>query len=248
VLEELLGSFEITFATATPGASASAICTSRVFLGHSPDFQVPPLAYLDFGVLPASLILGLSMGLLGVAYNRCILAALNLTSRFTKYGGTLRAAVIGGFVALVGWFMPLLIGSGDLLTQSILDGMLFFGVLAYGFLLHFFLGPISYATRTPGGLFAPMLAVGAQAGTLFFRVWAHFVPFLNATPQHFAIIGIAAFFASVVRAPLTGIILAIELTGSFSLFLPMLGATFGAVTVALLLKCPSIYESLREVL
>jgi CIC family chloride channel protein len=142
--------------------------------------------------------------------------------------------------------MPLLIGSGDALTQNILDGRLNIAALGYGFLLHFFLGPISYSTRTPGGLFAPMLAVGAQAGTLFFAVWAHFIPYLNATPQHFAIIGIAAFFASVVRAPLTGIILAVELTGSFSLFLPMLAATFGAVIVASLTKCPPIYQSLRE--
>jgi|SRR6516165_1926959 H+/Cl- antiporter ClcA len=106
---------------------------------------------------------------------------------------------------------------------------------------------VSYATRTPGGLFAPVLAVGAQSGTLFFALWAHFIPFLNATSQHFAIIGIAAFFASVVRAPLTGIILAVELTGSFALLLPMLAATFGAVTVASLAKCPPIYESLRDV-
>jgi CIC family chloride channel protein len=89
--------------------------------------------------------------------------------------------------------MPLLIGSGDALTQNILDGRLNIAAVGYGFLLHFFLGPISYSTRTPGGLFAPMLAVGAQAGTLFFAVWAHFIPYLNATPQHFAIIGYSRF-------------------------------------------------------
>jgi CIC family chloride channel protein len=75
---------------------------------------------------------------------------------------------------------------------------------------------------------------------------AHFFPCLNATPQHFAIVGIAAFFAAVVRAPVTGIILAVELTGSFSLFLPMLVAAFAAVAVASLLKDPPIYESLSE--
>jgi CIC family chloride channel protein len=246
VLEELVGSFDLALTVTTLGASASAICVSRVFLGHSPDFQVPPLAYLDFGVFPASLCLGVLMGLLGVAYNRSIVAILDFSSRFTQLRGTLRAAVIGGVIAVVGWFMPLLIGSGDLLTQNILSGKILLGALAYGFLLHFFLGPVSYATRTPGGLFAPMLTVGAQAGTLFFLFWAHFIPFLNATPQHFAIVGIAAFFASVVRAPLTGIILAVELTGGFVLFLPMLGATFAAMTIATLAKNPPIYESLRD--
>jgi len=246
VLEELLGSFNLAATTTTLGASASAICVSRVFLGQSPDFQVPALGFLEFGVFPASLILGFLMGLLGVAYNRSILAALNLSARFTQFRGTLRAAAIGAFIGVVGWFMPLLIGAGDPLTQNVLNGKMLLGTLAYGFVLHFFLGPASYATRAPGGLFAPMLTVGAQAGTLFFMFCAHFVPFLNATPQHFAIIGIAAFFASVVRAPVTGIILAVELTGSFSLFLPMLGATFAAVATASRLKDPPIYESLRE--
>lgn len=247
VLEELVGRFDITFTITTLGASVSGIYLSRVLLGHSPDLHVSPLGYLDFGVFPAVLSLGVLMGFLGVAYNHCILAALNLTSRFTKLRGTLRAAVIGALVAIVGWFMPLLIGAGDILTQNVLDGRLPVGALACGFILHFFLGPASYATRTPGGLFAPMLVVGAQAGTLFFMLWAHFVPFLNATPQHYAIIGIAAFFAAVVRAPLTGIILAVELTGSFVLFLPMLGASFAAATIASLLKNLPIYESLSEV-
>ena len=220
---------------------------SRLLLGRSPDFHVSSLAYLDFGAFPAILLLGVLMGFLGVAYNRCILAALNLTSRFSRFRGTLRAAIIAALVAGVGWFMPLLIGAGDVLTQTVLDGRLLIGALAFGFVLHFFLGPASYATRTPGGLFAPMLAVGAQAGTLFFILWVRFLPFLNATPQHCAIIGIAAFFASVVRAPLTGIILAVELTGSFVLFLPMLVASFVAATVASLLKSLSIYESLSEV-
>lgn len=135
---------------------------SRVFLGHSPDFHVPSLAYLDFFVFPASLCLGMLMGLLGVAYNRSILAALNFASRFTQFHGTLRAGTIGALVAFVGWLNPLLIGAGDVLTQNILDGKLLAGSLALGFLLHFFLGPASYASRTPGGLFAPMLTVGSQ--------------------------------------------------------------------------------------
>jgi chloride channel protein, CIC family len=246
VLEELTGSFEIAVTATTLGASASAICVSRVFLGQSPDFQVPALGFLDFGVFSVSLVIGILMGFLGVGYNRCILSGLNLSSRFTQFRGTLRAAAIGSLVGVVGWFMPLLIGAGDLLTQDILDGKILLGALAYGFLLHFVLGPVSYATRAPGGLFAPMLTVGAQAGTLFFMLCGSLFPYLNATSQHFAIIGIAAFFASVVRAPITGIILAVELTGSFSLFLPMLGATFAAIAIAEFLKEPPIYESLSE--
>jgi CIC family chloride channel protein len=246
VLEELVRRFDLAVTIATLGASASAICVSRAFLGESPDFHVPALGFLNLGVLPASLLLGILAGLLGVAYNCFILTALNLSSRFSQFLGTVRAASIGALIGIVGWFWPSLIGGGDLLTQNLLDGNLLLSTLAFAFALRFVLGPISYATRAPGGLFAPMLVVGAQAGTFFYMLGRTLFPFLNATPQHFAIVGIAAFFAAVVRAPLTGIILVLELTGSYSLFLPALAAAFAATTTASLLSNPPIYESLRE--
>lgn len=246
VLEELVGVFDLPVTVSTLGASAAAIAVSRVFLGQSPDFRVPALDYAGFGVLPASLLLGAVLGLVGVAYNLSLVRALDLTARFSRLHGTLRAACIGAFVGLVGWFVPSLIGAGDALTQSVFDSHYLFAALLSSFALRFFLGPLSYAARTPGGLFAPMLTVGSQAGLLFFMLWTRLLTHLASSPQQFAIVGIAAFFAAVVRAPLTGIVLAVELTGSFSLFLPMLGASFAAALTASILKNPPIYESLRE--
>jgi len=246
VLEELVGVFDLPVTISTLGASAAAIAVSRVFLGQSPDFHVPHLDYAGFGVLPASLLLGLVLGLVGVAYNFSLVRALDLTARFSRLHGTLRAACIGAFVGLLGWFVPSLIGAGDSLTQDVFDAHFLFVALLSSFALRFLLGPISYAARAPGGLFAPMLTVGSQAGLLFFMLWTRLLPHSSSLPQYFAIVGIAAFFAAVVRAPLTGIILAVELTGSFSLFLPMLGASFSAALTASFLKNPPIYESLRE--
>lgn len=134
-----------------------------------------------------------------------------------------------------------------MLTQRALDGNLTLTVLASLFALRFLLGPVSYAGRTPGGLFAPMLVIGSQAGLLFFLFWSHVVPPVQAVPQQFAIVGMAALFAAVVRAPLTGIILAVELTGGLPLFLPMLGAAFAAAATAEILREPPIYDSLRTV-
>ncbi|HXW63072.1 MAG TPA: ClC family H(+)/Cl(-) exchange transporter [Candidatus Acidoferrales bacterium] len=247
ILEELVGSFEIPVIITSLGASAAAILVSGVFLGQSPDFHVPAIGFLNFWVLPVSLLLGVVIGLLGVAYNHSIVATLNLSRRFSKFHGTLRAASIGAVVGLLGWFAPALIGGGDSLTQRTLDGNLLLTTLAPALVLRFLLGPASYAARTPGGLFAPMLTVGAQAGLLFFMFWSRLVPSTGALSQEFTILGMAAFFSSVVRAPITGIILIVELTGSFTLFLPMLGATFAAVTTASLLRSTPIYDSLRDV-
>jgi chloride channel protein, CIC family len=114
------------------------------------------------------------------------------------------------------------------------------------FLVRFALGAVSYAAGTPGGLFAPMLVLGAQFGFVSGEVCRALLPYLDVQPEGFAIVGMAAFFTGVVRAPITGIVLASEMTGSVSVLLPMLCACAVAVLVLTLLKDPPIYESLRE--
>jgi CIC family chloride channel protein len=113
------------------------------------------------------------------------------------------------------------------------------------FLLRFGLGPVSYAARTPGGLFAPMFVPGAQLGLLFGILCRLTFPELGVEPVAFAVVGMAAFLTGVVRAPVTAIALVIEMTASFTMLLPMLAACFTAMLVPTLLREPPIYDSLR---
>ncbi len=82
---------------------------------------------------------------------------------------------------------------------------------------------------------------------MFGAVYVHIFPSPPDTAAAFAVTGIAAFFAAVVRAPVTGIILAVELTGSYNLFFPMLAACFTAMLVPTMLRNRPIYDSLRPV-
>ena len=114
------------------------------------------------------------------------------------------------------------------------------------FLIRFALGAVSYAASTPGGLFAPMLVLGAQLGLFFGLVCQALFSSLDIQPVAFAVVGMAAFFAAVVRAPLTGIVLVTEMTGNVTMLLPMLGACFAAMLFTSLLRNPPIYDSLKE--
>jgi chloride channel protein, CIC family len=158
----------------------------------------------------------------------------------------LRAALVGGAVGILAWLVPDLVGGGEALTQSTLSGALTLGVLPLVFLLRFDLGAVSYAARTPGGLFAPMLVLGAQLGLLFGALCRLTFPGLDMPPEAFAVVGMAAFFTGVVRAPVTGIVLIIEMTGSIPMLLPMLGACFVAMLVPTMLGAAPVYDSLRE--
>ena len=245
VLEELVGRFDLRMSITTIGASASAIGVARLLLGQAPDFHVEPFGYPGFATVSTHLLLGIVIGLVGVAYSRAIVGALSITARLRHFPVELRAALIGATVGLLAWFAPSVVGSGDAITQRTLGGTQTIVLFGLVFAVRFGLGALSYAARTPGGLFAPMLVLGSQSGLLFGTICHHWFPITPAPPTEFAVVGMAALFAAVVQAPLTGIILAIELTGSFTLFLPMLGASFAAMMVPVLLRNPSIYESLR---
>jgi CIC family chloride channel protein len=91
-----------------------------------------------------------------------------------------------------------------------------------------------------------MLVLGAQVGLLFGEVCRLIFPGLEIAPAAFAVVGMASFFTGVVRAPVTGIVLISEMTGSFTMLLPMLGACFVAMLVPTVLGNAPIYESLRE--
>jgi chloride channel protein, CIC family len=247
VLEELVRRFEPRIAIAALGASAAAITVAHFFLGYQPDFHVEALSFTrNNGTKPLFFVLGVLAGLAGVAYNHTILGAIAAADRLRRWPVELRAAIIGAAVGILAWFGPGLVGGGDPITQRLLEGVGTLTVIPLLFLIRFGLGAVSYAAATPGGLFAPMLVLGAQLG-LFFGLSCQFLfSSLQIQPVAFAVVGMAAFFAAVVRAPLTGIVLVTEMTGNVTMLLPMLGACFASMLLTSLLRSPPIYDSLKE--
>jgi chloride channel protein, CIC family len=191
-------------------------------------------------------LLGAVVGPLAVAYNYTLLGAIAVINHFHRPPVEVRAALIGAGVGVLAWFTPDLIGGGESLAQQMLRGGGSLAVVPLAFLLRFGLGAVSYAARTPGGLFAPILALGAQFGLLFGAVCRLVFPGLDASPEAFAVVGMAAFFTGVVRAPVTGIVLIAEMTGSFTMLLPMIAACFMAMLIPTLLGNAPIYDSLAE--
>jgi len=246
VLEELRRDFAPGALTAAFIASVSADVVARLLLGQQPVLRVagspvPPLASL-----PLFLVLGLVAGLLGVAFNRSLLASLRLFERASCWPLGLPAAGVGIGIGAIGWFAPQLLGGGGSLVETTLtaQGSL---TLLFGFLLmRFVMTMLSYGTGTAGGIFAPLLVIGAQAGLLIgllgHAVWAGAV----GSPATFAVVGMGALFAAIVRAPLTGIVLILEMTENYQLMLPLLLACFSAYALADLLREEPIYEALLE--
>jgi CIC family chloride channel protein len=247
VLEELVRRFEPRIAIVALGASSAAITVAHLFLGYQPDFHVQALEFTrNNGIKILFFVLGAVAGLAGIAYNHAILGAIAVAESLRRWPVELRAAFIGSAVGVLAWFAPALVGGGDPITQRVLEGVGTLAVIPLLFLIRFGLGAVSYAAATPGGLFAPMLVLGAQLG-LFFGLGSQFLfPGLHMEPVAFAVVGMAAFFAGVVRAPLTGIVLVTEMTGNVTMLPSMLSACFAAMLIPTLLRNPPIYDSLKQ--
>ncbi|MCB1704643.1 MAG: H(+)/Cl(-) exchange transporter ClcA [Halioglobus sp.] len=245
VLEELVRRFDTRIAIAALGASSSAIAVASIFLGMQPDFDVATLPNPDAWTGPVFALLGIVAGLAGVAYNRLIIGTCALADGMTRWRPEVRALCIGALVGAVAWFAPHLVGGGDTITQQALVGGIGLTALPLIFAVRFLLGPLSYAAGTPGGLFAPILALGACLGLAFGLLCQQFVADFGATPVTFAIAGMAAFLTATVRAPVTGIVLIFEMTGAFNQALPMLWACFAAMVVPTLMGNPPIYDTMK---
>src|SRR5271166_3887773 len=246
VFEELTSSFTPWLLVATLAAASVAVWLMRLMLGNALDFTVQQVNLTQSWKVAPFLALGALLGAAGALYNAATAGLLRLSDRLTGVSSVNRAAIIGATIGLVAWFAPSLVGGGDSLTQTILTNRYAAGALVTVFLVRFLVGPWSYAAGAPGGIFAPLLVLGASSGALFAGVLNHSMPTLGLSPVAFAVVGMAALFSASVRAPLTGIVLTVEMTGRGDLTLALLGASLVAMVVAMLLKSEPIYETLKR--
>ena len=244
VLEEVQRDFHpIVFGTAFLAAAVADV-VARVGADPFPVFSIPKYLTPPVETLPAFAVLGIVAGLLGVLFNRCLVAALDFYEHMKNKW--LAVGVTGGLIGLIGWFSPIAIGNGHPLAEMTLTGKILLTAIPLWFIVRLLLTVFSYGTGVPGGIFAPLLVLGALIGLAVGQVAKLIVPTANVSPAVFAVVGMAAYFTAIVRAPLTGVVLIIEMTGNYEQMLPLLISCFFSYAVAEYLKDLPIYEVLLE--
>ena len=246
VFEELTGSITPWLLVSTLAAATVAVWLMRGMLGNTLSFTVQQVSVtVNWSKWPF-LALGAVMGVCGAVYNVIIMRLLRISDKMMRLTSLQRAAIIGAVVGLVAWFVPAIVGGGDTITQAILANRFQLSTLLTIFAVRFVIGPWSYTAGCPGGLFAPLMLLGAASGAMFAELVNHFVPWANLSPVACGIVGMGALFTASVRAPLTGIALSVEMTGRADLTLGLLGASLTAMFVTMLLQSEPIYDSLKH--
>jgi CIC family chloride channel protein len=226
---------------------------TRLFTNQLPVFHVDIIPTPPLMALPAFLGLGVLTGLLGVVFNRSLLGTMACFARLGDWqqgrqgwAAGLLGAGVGALVGLVGWFTPSTVGGGQRLVEAVLQGQVALALIPLWFLLRFGLTMISYGCGAPGGIFAPLLVLGSLIGLAVGALTHLCLPETIDHPAAFAVVGMAAYFAAIVRAPLTGIVLIVEMTNTYAQILPLFVACFAAYAVADALGDEPIYEALLE--
>ena len=247
----------LTYGTALIAAVVADVVT-RTLTGQMPSFHIsgyptPPLAALPFFV-----VLGLLCGLVGVLFNRAMLRTLRFSHSLKQLPAWTKPALVGVIVGLLAWWMPSVIGGGHSTAELVLRGKAYtllsghitmlklIGFLSLLLAAKLILTVICYCSGVPGGIFAPLLVLGALLGAIVGRISGIWWPSMVCAPAAFAVIGMAAAFSAIVRAPLTGVVLILEMTGNYQQLLPLLVASLIAYLVAEHLRNKPIYEALLE--
>ncbi|GAA5645147.1 MULTISPECIES: H(+)/Cl(-) exchange transporter ClcA [Vibrio] len=228
----------------------SAVAANIVFRyinGQDAVITMPQYHAPELPALWLFLLLGALFGVFGVIFNRLVTFSQDMFIRVHKNDRKrylLTGSLIGGCFGLMLLYMPELTGGGIDLIPNITNGGYGAGLLLLLFLGRIITTMICFSSGAPGGVFAPMLALGTLFGYAFGLIASTLLPELNIQPGMFAIAGMGALFAATVRAPITGILLVIEMTNNYYLILPLIITSLGAVIFAQMLGGQPIYSQL----
>jgi CIC family chloride channel protein len=244
-LEELQRNFSPYIISSTLIASVCADLVARNFTGGKPVFGVSGLNIVPLRYFLLFIGIGILGGIIGCIFNRLIEKSCEIPDKYhiSKMALSLIVAML---VGVAGFIFPMTLGGGNDLIVDIVHGKILLMAIPLLFLLKFLLTVSGYATGVPGGIFLPMLILGALLGSFYGQGLACLLPVLNRYADTFSILGMAAVFAAIVRAPVTGTVLIVEMTGTFEHLFPLLAASMVAYLVAEHNRVEPIYEMLMH--
>lgn len=244
-IEELFKYFSPMILLSTMVAAISADFISKLFFGITNVFHFEITQSIPIEFYWLFIVLGVILGFSGVIYNICLVKSQKIYKSLTKLPMRVRMIIPFLCAGILGLTFPIVLCGGHSLIDelNIQTGITF---LLLALLLKFFFSMISFGSGAPGGIFFPLLVLGATIGAIFAKIVIPLSPLNEALFYNFVIIAMAGYFTAIVRAPLTGIILLVEMTGSLSQLLPLIITSAVAYVVAEELLNKPIYESLLE--
>ncbi len=243
-LEEVMGDLHAKVLGTVVLSSATSWMVLHLLLGDEPLFHVPgyqlvhPLEFAFYAVL------GVVGGLVSVAFVKLLLWLRKYFLRMPVNTQWLQPTAGGLLVGLLGWFVPDVLGVGYIHVSRALNGQLALGVMALLVALKLVATATCYASGNAGGIFGPSLFIGAMMGGALGGGVHTLLPDYTGSVGAYALVGMGAVFAGIIRVPLTSVIMIFEITRDYSIIVPLMLANLTSYFISSRLQKEPIYEAL----
>lgn len=245
-LEEVHKNFSSVILLTSMVSSVSASLVAGIFFGTTPSLYMGQLSPLPVRLYLLLALMGILLGLFGALYNKVLLKTQDLYAKITHLRPFSQILIPFLLVIPVGLCFPDLLGGGHHIVTLLETKDFALGALLLFLLVRFVFSMVSYGSGAPGGIFLPLLALGACFGAIFAGGAQSLFSFEDSYRINFIVFAMAGYLTAVVRSPITASILITEMSGSFRNFLPVIIVCLFAYVTANLLPGKPVYESLLE--
>ena len=245
-LEEVMGDMHAPVLGSIVLSSATSWIVLHLLLGDEPLFHVPayqlvhPIEFAWYGVL------GIAGGLVSVAFVKLLLWQRKRFLALPRSTLWIQPATGGLLVGIVGWFVPQVLGVGYSFVGQALNGQMIATTMALLVCLKVVATATCYASGNAGGIFGPSLYMGAMMGGAVGGVAHLLMPDYTGSVGAYALVGMGAVFAGIVRVPLTSVIMIFEMTRDYSIIVPLMIANLISYFISSKLQEEPIYEALQH--
>src|SRR2546427_991845 len=222
VIEEVIGKWSAGVLGAIVLAAVSSVVVVRWFLGEEPLFRVPAYHLANPAELLSYAVLGIVGGLASLLFVKLIAVLrprLKALPRWTQY---VQPGAAGLVIGVIGLGLPQVMGAGYESIDLALHDRYGWRMLALLGAVKILATSISFVSGTPGGMFAPSLFIGSMIGGAVGGLGHRLVPGLGTSVGPYALVGMGTLFAGFLRAPMTSIFMVLELSGNYSIILPVM--------------------------
>jgi CIC family chloride channel protein len=247
VIEEVIGRWSAGILGSVVLSAVSSVVVMRWFLGSESLFRIPAVQLQRPSELVAYSVLGVVGGLasvvfsMGIATLRPRCKALPL---WTQYFQPALAGLLIGTMAVLG--APQIMGAGYEAMDEAMHGRFTWQFLLALAGLKIVATLLSFVSGTPGGMFAPTLFIGAMLGAAVGGAERVFLPHLAAAPGTYALVGMGVLFAGFLRAPMTSVFMVLEVSGNYSIIVPVILANTFAYVISRGLQPIAIFDLLTR--
>lgn len=245
-LEEVMGDLHAPVLGSIVLSSATSWIVLHLLLGNEPLFHLPayqlvhPVEFVFYAVL------GVVGGLVSVSFVKLLLWLRKHFLRMPKSTQWCQPVAGGLLVGLLGWFVPEVLGVGYGHVSQALNGQIVLGTMALLMVLKVVATATCYASGNAGGIFGPSLFIGAMMGGAVGGIAHLLLPDYTGSIGAYALVGMGAAFAGIVRVPLTSVIMIFEVTRDYSIIVPLMIANLISYFISSRLQEEPIYEALQH--